>query len=705
VLVAEVDGCLDPDELGRRLTAWLDEERDRWGDPGHLPTYAARLEAARDVQRALFDAGWARHGWPVEIGALGGDIRHRAVMYDVLARAGLGDRAALEHQEILLPVVARHAVGNGLHETMRRFLRGDELWAQGFSEPDAGSDLASLRTRARADGDGYRITGHKIWTSWATFADHGVVLARTGTAAERHRGLSVFLVPFDAPGVERVAIRQANGHEELAEVWFEDVWVPSTARIGAEGAGWDVTMEILAYERGASSWLRQALLHARADALLPKIEPHDLRACGDVILDLGALRATAARAVGHVAEGLVDAPGAAPVKVLRTYAEQHLYELADVVLHGALGSGALDDELLARWQEEFLFSRAVSIYGGTEQIQYTTIARFLVGATSEARPHTRAFEPYTSAAEAVLQQSPAGIDALRALEWEPAADHADADLRTLLGALFLAHGAVLASTPSLGALAAAELTRGKFITDVTWWAGTAIEDRGETLLVRGPGGISEATTVVVDVPGVGLHVAAGFEPIVPSVPSLDRTAVGWARVDRAALERFADAGAADLRRRAALGTVRFAAAAEILGAVEAVLVLATEHARSREQFGVSLGTFQAVQHLLARAWVQAAALRDVLERSVPVDDGEQEREGRLVKALAGRNARTILQSTLQVLGAVGFVEDFPHHRYARRVLALDALYGTAAELQVEVARAAMEEGRVWQVPCPGVGSR
>jgi alkylation response protein AidB-like acyl-CoA dehydrogenase len=370
---------LSPLELRERFRQWLIANAE------HLPhtevpgiDYRQRLTSVRELQRALFEAGWAQIGWPTNLGGSGGNAMHRAVMYDELATAGRPTRAALEHLEILAPAIAHHWRPDVLAEFLPRLLSGDELWSQGFSEPDAGSDLTSIRTRAFADGDGYRLSGAKIWTSWVGYADRCIVLARTGSPEERHRGLSVFFVDLDQPGIDARSIVQANGLDELGEVTFDDVWVPQDRLIGEEGGGWSIALDILSCERSAFAWLRQTRLLACVDALAELASTEHADAVGEVLIALYALRASAERAVRALAAGEFLGPEAAPVKVLLSETEQQVYDLAQRLLGPRLALGDPGAADLANWQEEYLFSRIVSVYGGTRQMQLTTIARFLL---------------------------------------------------------------------------------------------------------------------------------------------------------------------------------------------------------------------------------------------------------------------------------------------------------------------------------------
>jgi alkylation response protein AidB-like acyl-CoA dehydrogenase len=379
-----VESGLDQGELSDPLVfrlafrQWLVDQRPSLPKPAVGGQFGQRLLRVRELQARLYEAGWARCGWPESLGGLGGSPVHRAVLYDELALAGHPTRIAFEHIEILAPAMMAHWNHRRFATMLQRLLSGEELWCQGFSEPDAGSDLASLRTRATRDGDGYRISGTKCWTSWAVFADRCVVLARTGTLEERHRGLTAFFVDLGSEGVTVRPIRQANGTDELAEVTFDSVWVTEEDRVGGEGEGWRFALDVLSCERSAFAWLRQTRLMTVADRLAAMATAEAAAVMGDIELDLFALRATSAQAVRELANGRFMGPAAAPSKSLLTSAEQNLYDAAQLVLGPdlALGTGLED---VSAWQEDYLFSRVVSIYGGTRQIQYMTIARFLLG--------------------------------------------------------------------------------------------------------------------------------------------------------------------------------------------------------------------------------------------------------------------------------------------------------------------------------------
>jgi alkylation response protein AidB-like acyl-CoA dehydrogenase len=330
---------------------------------------AARVEAMSNLMAALFDAGWSRYGWPEAVGGLGGSILHRAAMWEALARHGVPGMALFEHLEILLPTLVAMGPRPFVARALPAFVAGRERWAQGFSEPDAGSDLASLRTMATPSAGGYVVNGRKIWTSWARDAQWCLLLARTGTRESRHRGLTALVVNLDARGVEVRTIKQANGTDELAEVTFDDVYVPADRVVGEVDGGWRVAMHILSSERGTFAWFRhcfhyQHLLHA----LDSRDANHDA-ALGNAFLDLAAVTAIGHAALHAHASDAPLGPRAAFTKLSLCAAEQSVY---DWML--AADPGLPFDATSSR-RQEYLFSRVVTVYGGSQQMQLETIAK------------------------------------------------------------------------------------------------------------------------------------------------------------------------------------------------------------------------------------------------------------------------------------------------------------------------------------------
>jgi alkylation response protein AidB-like acyl-CoA dehydrogenase len=340
------------------------------------PSFVALVEAASAMMAELFDAGFGRYGWPEALGGLGGTILHRAALWEALARHGVRGMCLFEHAEVLLPTLCALGPPGFVRHALPAYLAGRERWAQGFSEPGAGSDLASLRTRANPVDGGYVIRGRKIWTSWAPYATWCLLLARTGTPESRHRGLTAFVVDLRAPGVAPRAIVQANGTDELAEVAFDDVFVPAERVVGEPGGGWAVAMHILSSERGTFAWFRHCFLHEQLRAHTEHAEPaHDLT-LGEALLDLAAVSATSFAGLESHAAGAPLGPRAAFTKLLLCEAERSVQDRI-LASDADLAVGLQDDET-AVLRQEYLFSRIVTVYGGSQQMQLETIAKQLL---------------------------------------------------------------------------------------------------------------------------------------------------------------------------------------------------------------------------------------------------------------------------------------------------------------------------------------
>jgi alkylation response protein AidB-like acyl-CoA dehydrogenase len=371
------DPLVDLAAYAAALGVWLDEQPaciTRATAPE--PSYERRVEAMTELMATLYRQGWSRYGWPVTVGGSGGSILHRAAMWEALARRGVGGMALFEHVEILAPALVALAPQALVAEVLPRFLAGEQLWAQGFSEPGAGSDLAALRTTARPVDGGWVVNGRKIWTSWARYATWCLLLARTGTPESRHRGLTALIVDLRDPGVDVQPIVQANGTDELAEVAFDDVFVPSGRIVGELDGGWKVAIHILSHERGTFAWFRHLFLYRHLlDAASLGTEAHDA-ALGNALLDLGAVTAAGYAGLLAHAEDKPLGPVAAYSKLLLCAAEQ---SVADWVLatDDDLGIDPADPEVAVR-RQEYLFSRIVTVYGGSQQMQLETIAKQLL---------------------------------------------------------------------------------------------------------------------------------------------------------------------------------------------------------------------------------------------------------------------------------------------------------------------------------------
>jgi alkylation response protein AidB-like acyl-CoA dehydrogenase len=368
------DPHLDVKTFAAAFDVWLD------GRPASLEaiqmplrSYPERVSAMADLMADLYDARWSRYGWPLEAGGLGGTILHRAAMWEGLARHGVPGMALFEHLEILAPTLVAMGPQPFIEEVMPEFFAGRERWAQGFSEPGAGSDLASIRTTARACDDGFVINGRKIWTSWARYATWCLVLARTGETDARHRGLTAFIVDLSSPGVEVSPIEQANGTDELAEVAFDDVHVSADRIVGELNGGWAVAMHILSHERGTFAWFRHCFLYQHLLDEVRVCDDSNDSGLGNALLDLAAVTAAGHAALwAHAAQSPLG-PKAAYTKLLLCTAEQSVYDWI-LASDPDLAIDDSSDQTAVR-RQEYLFSRIVTVYGGSQQMQLETIAK------------------------------------------------------------------------------------------------------------------------------------------------------------------------------------------------------------------------------------------------------------------------------------------------------------------------------------------
>jgi alkylation response protein AidB-like acyl-CoA dehydrogenase len=363
------------------LVAWLDEHDAllRPDYEGHGTTDEL-LRHQRRVQGALYDDGWMRWGWPEAVGGLGGSPILRAVLGEELTTRALVHSATISMTEVLAPAVIAYAEPSLSAAVLPPLLRGDELWCQGFSEPDAGSDLGSLRTTARLDGSTWVIDGQKLWTSWAHHADRCIVLARTEEAGSGSRGISAFFVDMATPGVSVRAVQTMADMDEFCETFFDDVRVPEARLIGARGGGWAVAQHILACERGPIFWQRGGwLLHHLAE-LVASADPDDAvakRLLGQAYADVYALRTRSRTTQQRVAAGVLEGAESSVDKILIAAADQSVFDAARYVLPGAI---EIDDTPTAdRFRKEWLYSRAATIYGGTSEIQREIVAARLLG--------------------------------------------------------------------------------------------------------------------------------------------------------------------------------------------------------------------------------------------------------------------------------------------------------------------------------------
>ena len=370
---------MDLGEFRPALDSWLDEnEAVLTEDHEATETLDAQMAHLAKVKRLAYEAGFMRWGWPERVGGLGGSTLLRAYLGEALTARDMVEPGIYSMTEVLAPTMIDYARPEIAAAMVPRLLRGDETWCQGFSEPGTGSNLASLSCRATRTAAGWSVTGQKVWTSLAQYAERCVLLTRTGTPESAHKGITALFVDMDSSGITVRPIETMHGAAEFSEVFFDDVAVPFDRTLGEEGQGWAVAMDLLPYERSTALWHRAAFLHRRLQRLLRAAPPGalDPAAVGEVAQLLYALRARSRNTQRRLAGDEHLGPETSIDKVLVATAEQAVF---DLVADG-LSTYVLieDDPISERWRREFLYSRAATIYGGTAEIQRNIIARRLL---------------------------------------------------------------------------------------------------------------------------------------------------------------------------------------------------------------------------------------------------------------------------------------------------------------------------------------
>jgi alkylation response protein AidB-like acyl-CoA dehydrogenase len=382
----------------RRLQEEVREFLAREGlDARRLPhALDDRIEVLRRWQARCHEARYVGRAWPREFGGGGAPAAEQIVIDQELAAAGAPEFVNVVGLDVLGPSLLRFGSDEQRARYIPPILSAEEIWCQGFSEPEAGSDLASLRTRAVDHDDHFVVSGQKTWVSWGQFARWCGVLARTEDDGPKHRGISMLIVDMHAPGVELRPMTQITGHAEFCELFLDDVVVPKENLLAQRGDGWKIAMHTLGHERGTAAlprqvklrtWLDRAVRLAaerRLDGEALIDDPQVQVALARALVDIEVLRHHAYRTVGEFLNGAAVGPDSSSVKLLMAQAEQRLAATALDVLGPTLQHGE-PDQLAENdfWYETYLYSRAATIYGGTQQIQRDIIAGRVLGLPQE----------------------------------------------------------------------------------------------------------------------------------------------------------------------------------------------------------------------------------------------------------------------------------------------------------------------------------
>lgn len=344
-------------------------------------------------QRTQYDGGWAGIAWPVEYGGRGMTLTQQLIWHEQYALADAPDVGSnfvgLNHGG---PTLVARASDEQKQFHLPKILRGESVWCQGFSEPNAGSDLASLQTRADIDGDELVVTGQKIWTSYADVADYQELLVRTDRTGSKHQGITWVIADMSTPGIEIRLIRTAARDQHFAEVFYDEARIPLTNVVGRMNDGWNVAMSTLGFERGTAFMSRQVALARQVERLVELAKdvpgPHGSKAAIDddeisrkiagVRAEVAALRAMTIAGVSRNAKVTQPGPEGSMIKLYFSTVSQHIAELAMEVL-GPRALNFVPLEERGGWSGQYMRSLSASIGGGTSEIQRNIIGERVLG--------------------------------------------------------------------------------------------------------------------------------------------------------------------------------------------------------------------------------------------------------------------------------------------------------------------------------------
>jgi alkylation response protein AidB-like acyl-CoA dehydrogenase len=377
------------------LRAWLGANVP----PGWRERHAAMADLAdrfafiREWQKRVFEAGWAGAAWPKEYGGRGASLIEQVIYHEEMARAQAPPMANVLGIGIIGPTI----ISCGTEEQKRRYLAnilsGDEIWCQGFSEPNAGSDLAGLRTEGRLDGGDYVVNGHKVWTSYGWAADWCALLIRTDPEAPKHKGLTYILVDMHSPGVSVRPLRQMTGESEFTEIFFDNVRVPAANVLGKVNDGWNVAITTLMHERGTFGASLHVNFKRQFDRLVelaraalrngrPAVEDPVVRQkLAQCLAEIEIFRLTQMRAITRVNQNGVPGPEGSILKIFWSEYLQRFQQIASEIL-GPYAQLTEDCALApdsGQWAYAYLRARGHTIEAGTSEIQRNIVGTYTLG--------------------------------------------------------------------------------------------------------------------------------------------------------------------------------------------------------------------------------------------------------------------------------------------------------------------------------------
>lgn len=342
----------------------------------------------RDWQRRLWEAGYVGLQWPREYGGQGASVMEQAIFYQEMAHARAPELLNVIGLDMAGPAIIAHGSESQKRAHLPRILAAERIFCQGFSEPDAGSDVAALKTRATREGDHFVLNGQKVWTSWAHIADWAIVLARTNPDVPKHRGLTMFLLDMRTPGISVRPLRQATGDAEFNEMFFDGVRIAADHVLGKVDGGWEVAITTLMFERGPRTVTRQLMLRHALDATTDlarergaERDPRVRQRLAQLHVEAEALRLSTLRMLTRLARGTRPGPEGSGAKLYWSETWQRVLELM-LELQGPyalLWQGAPHAIEDGYWQFRFIRSRGDTIAAGSSEINRNIVAERVLG--------------------------------------------------------------------------------------------------------------------------------------------------------------------------------------------------------------------------------------------------------------------------------------------------------------------------------------
>ena len=389
----------EDERFRERVRRWFAENR-----PGPLET----LEQKKAWQRKLYEAGFVGMGWPPEYGGQDARPMEQAIVAEEMALGDVPGAINSLALGLIGPTLIVHGTEEQKRRHLQRMLTAEDIWCQLYSEPDSGSDLASLKTSAVRDGEHWLVNGQKVWTSLGMYADYGILLARTDPSVPKHQGISYFILDMHSPGVEVRPLKQITGSSEFAEVFFTNVAVPADNIIGQEGQGWELAQTTLGFERGGSLLARvtrhQATMRRlidvarglRRDGHAALEDPLVRQRLGRMLVEVEVLRYAGFRVLSKLEQGTRPGPESSVDKLYYSEMDKRHQEVVQDILgpYGQIERGLPDELALnsstargddSTWAYNFLWSRAGTIYAGSSEIQKNIIGERVLKLPREPR--------------------------------------------------------------------------------------------------------------------------------------------------------------------------------------------------------------------------------------------------------------------------------------------------------------------------------